>query len=132
MITNIYPVPGTDNKALGIIDDGIERFVSDGQPEWDVIQTYIKERPEVWRDAPLYSPPDTRDFEMQSQAEAQRQALFAAYDTAIMQLRRHERLGDETATAKIAEWDAYATALEAINDTPEWYLNPQWPTPPEE
>jgi hypothetical protein len=129
MITNIYPVPGTDNKALGIIDDGIERFVSEGQPDWETIQTYIKEHPEVVSDPP--PPPDTRDFEMQAQAEAQRQALFAAYDTAIMQLRRHERLGDETATAKIAEWDAYATALEAINDTPEWYLNPQWPEKPE-
>ena len=131
MITNIYPVPGTDNKALGIIDDGIERFVSDGQPEWDVIQTYIKERPEVWRDAPLYSPPDTRDFEMQAQAEATRQALFAEYDKKVLQYQREVRLGLVGAEEMLAAWDAYAEALRAINDTDGWYKDPQWPPKPE-
>jgi hypothetical protein len=129
VITNIYPVPGTDTKALGIIDDGIERFVSEGQPDWETIQTYIKEHPEVVSDPP--PPPDTRDFEMQSQAEAQRQALFSEYDKKVLQYQREVRLGMTGAEARLAAWDAYAEALRAVNNTEGWFRDPQWPPKPE-
>lgn len=129
MITKIFPVPGTDNMALGIIEDGNCRFVSEGQPDWETIQTYIKEHPEVVSDPP--PPPDTRDFEMQSQAEAQRQALFSEYDKKVLQYQREVRLGVAGGAERLAAWDAYAEALRAVNDTPDWYRNPQWPPRPE-
>ena len=126
-IENIYQ----SNGWLCATIDGVPMALNEAQyPElYAAVTEYLEEHPDAFQDAP--SPPKLTDEQLEAQAEAQRQALFAAYDTAIMQLRRHERLGDETATAKIAEWDAYATALEAINDTPEWYLNPQWPEKPE-
>ena len=129
MITNIYPVPGTDNKALGIIDDGIERFVSEGQPDWETIQTYIKEHPEVVSDPP--PPPDTRDFEMQAQAEATRQALFAENDKQLIMYMRRLLAGDETARAGFEACNAYAESLRAINNIEGWFRDPQWPEKPE-
>ena len=128
MITKIFPVPGTDGRALGIIEDDNCRFVSEGQPEWETIQTYIIEHPEVVSDPP--PPPDTRDFEMQAQAEAKRQALFAEYDKKVLQYQREVRLGMTGAEARLAAWDAYAEALRAINDTDGWYRDPQWPLKP--
>lgn len=52
------------------------------------------------------------------------EARFAEYDTAIAMLTRAERLGDATATAKIAAWDAYAVKLQEVNDVPGWYKAP--------
>ena len=129
MIEKIFSVPGTDDRALGIIEDDNCRFVSEGQPGWETIQTYIKEHPEVVSDPP--PPPDTRDFEMQSQAEAQRQALFSEYDKKVLQYQREVRLGMTGAEARLAAWDAYAEALRAVNDTEGWYKDPQWPVKPE-
>ena len=67
-----------------------------------------------------------------AQAEATRQDLFAEYDKKVLQYQREVRLGIAGAEERLAAWDAYAEALRAINDTDDWYLNPQWPTPPEE
>ena len=129
MITKIFPVPGTDGRALGIIEDDNCRFVSEGQPDWETTQTYIKEHAEVLSDPP--PPPDTRDFEMQAQAEATRQALFAEYDKKVLQYQREVRLGIAGVEARLAAWDAYAEALRAINDTEGWFRDPQWPEKPE-
>ena len=71
------------------------------------------------------------DEQLKSQAESTRQSLFAEYDLAIKMLERAQRLGDATAAAKIAPWDEYAVALQAMNDEPDWYRNPQWPEKPE-
>ena len=129
MIEKIFSVPGTDDRALGIIEDDNCRFVSEGQPEWETIQTYIKEHPEVVSDPP--PPPDTRNFEMQAQAEATRQALFAEYDKKVLQYQREVRLGIAGAEASLAAWDAYAEALRAVNDIEGWFRDPQWPQKPE-
>jgi len=64
-------------------------------------------------------------------AETERQRRFADYDTHALMYQREVRLGVSGAAEKLAAWDAYAEALRAINDTPDWYLSPQWPTPPE-
>lgn len=66
-----------------------------------------------------------------AQAEAQRQALFAEYDTKVLQYQREVRLGLVGAEDRLAAWDAYAEALRAINDTEGWYKDPQWPVKPE-
>ena len=129
MIEKIFSVPGTDDRALGIIEDDNCRFVSEGQPDWETIQTYIKEHPEVVSDPP--PPPDTRNFEMQAQAEATRQALFAEYDKKVLQYQREVRLGIAGAEARLAAWDAYAEALRAVNDIEGWFRDPQWPQKPE-
>ena len=129
MITKIFPVPGTDGRALGIIEDDNCRFVSEGQPEWETTQTYIKEHAEVLSDPP--PPADTRDAEMEAQAKATRQALFAENDKHVLQYQREVRLGVSGAAEKLAAWDAYAEALRAINDTEGWFRDPQWPVKPE-
>jgi hypothetical protein len=129
MIAKIFSVPGTDDRALGFIEDDNCRFVSEGQRDWETIQTYIKEHPEVVSDPP--PPPDTRNFEMQAQAEATRQALFAEHDKKVLRYQREVRLGVAGAVERLAAWDAYAEALRAVNDTPDWYRNPQWPVKPE-
>ena len=129
MITKIFPVPGTDGRALGIIEDDNCRFVSEGQPEWETIQTYIKEHPEVVSDPP--PPPDTRDFEMQAQAEATRQALFAENDKQLIMYMRRLLAGDETARAGFEACNAYAESLRAINNIEGWFRDPQWPEKPE-
>ena len=73
----------------------------------------------------------TPDSIREARAEAQRQALFAEYDKKALQYQREVRLGMTGAEARLAAWDAYAEALRAVNDTPDWYRNPQWPTKPE-
>ena len=93
------------------------------------IEAYLIDHPEALQPEPL--PPAPSDEQLKAAAEAQRQALFREYDTAIAMLTRAERLGDTTASAKIAAWDAYAVALQEINDEPEWFRSPAWPTKPE-
>jgi hypothetical protein len=129
MITKIFAVPGTDDRALGIIEGGKCRFVSEGQPEWETTQIYIKEHPEVLSDPP--PPADTRDADLEAQAETQRQALFAEYDKKVLQYQREVRLGIVGSEERLAAWDAYAEALRAINDVEGWYRDPQWPVKPE-
>lgn len=68
---------------------------------------------------------------LQQEVETERQRMFADCDTHAMMYQREIRLGFAGAAEKQAAWDAYAEALRAINDTPGWYLDPQWPTPPE-
>lgn len=71
------------------------------------------------------------DAELEAQAEATRQALFAEYDKHVLQYQREVRLGIAGAEDRLAAWDAYAEALRAINDTEGWYKDPQWPVKPE-
>lgn len=76
----------------------------------------------------------TPDFIRESRAEAQRQALFDWYDHTVEILANQHRRKDITDAEyneKLAVLDAYAEALRAINDTPDWYKNPQWPQKPE-
>lgn len=93
------------------------------------LQVYLAEFPESVQPEPL--PPPPTDAQLESAAESQRQARFAEYDTAIMRLKRAERLGDPNATASIAQWDGYAVALQVLNDSPGWFRDPQWPPKPE-
>ena len=67
----------------------------------------------------------------ESRARAKREELFAEYDKKVLQYQREVRLGLAGAEERLATWDAYAEALRAVNDTPDWYRNPQWPTKPE-
>ena len=92
------------------------------EKEWspEVVGTYRK----------TITPPLT-DTELEAQAEATRQALFAEYDKKVLQYQREVRLGMTGAEARLAAWDAYAEALRVMNDTEGWYLNPQWPQKPE-
>ena len=104
-------------------------FVYDNDPHYSEIEAYLEEYPESL----LIEPPPAQptDIQLEAQAEAQRQQLFANYDLAIKMLSRAQRLGDATAAAKIVQWDEYAVALQAMNDEPDWYRNPQWPEKPE-
>ena len=94
-----------------------------------LIDTYLLAHPDALQPEPL--PPPPTDAQLEAVAESQRQALFREYDTAIMRLKRAERLGDLSATASIAQWDAYAVALQEINDAPGWFRDTVWPTKPE-
>lgn len=96
---------------------------------WKEVQAYLADHPEAVQPEPL--PPTPTDAQLEAAAESQRQARFAEYDTAIMRLKRAERLGDPNATANIARWDAYAVALQVLNDAPGWFKDTTWPTKPE-
>jgi len=72
--------------------------------------------------------------QLEAQAEAQRQALFVTYDHEVDILNNRLRRGSITQSdyaAKIAEWDAFAVALEKVNDIDGWYINTVWPDKPE-
>lgn len=73
----------------------------------------------------------TPDAVRESRARAKREELFAEYDKKVLQYQREVRLGVAGAVERLAAWDAYAEALRAVNDTPDWYKNPQWPPKPE-
>ena len=73
----------------------------------------------------------TPDAVRESRARAKREELFAEYDKKVLQYQREVRLGVAGAVERLAAWDAYAEALRAVNDTPDWYKNPQWPQKPE-
>ena len=93
------------------------------------IEAYLQEHPEALKEEPVPSPPT--DAELEARAEAIRQALFAEYDKHVLQYQREVRLGVAGAVERLAAWDAYAEALRAMNDTPGWYKDPQWPPKPE-
>ena len=108
---------------------GIGIIVKDDEPEYAEIQAYLTEHPEALKEEPV--PPPPSDAELEAQAEATRQALFAEYDKKVLQYQREVRLGIAGAEARLAAWDAYAEALRAINDTSGWFRDPQWPPKPE-
>lgn len=93
------------------------------------VEAYIIAHPDALVPEPL--PPPPTDAQLEATAESQRQARFAEYNTAIMRLKRAERMGDPTATASIAQWDEYAVALQALNDVPGWFRDTVWPVKPE-
>jgi hypothetical protein len=108
--------------SIGII-------VKADEPEYAEIQAYLTEHPEALKDEPVPQPPT--DAELEAQAKAQRQALFAENDKPLIMYMRRLLAGDETARAGFEACNAYAEALRAVDDTPGWYLNPQWPPKPE-
>ena len=108
---------------------GIGIIVKADEPEYAEIQAYLAEHPEDLKDEPL--PPPPSDEELEAQAEATRQALFAEYDKKVLQYQREVRLGLVGAEDRLAAWDAYAEALRAMNDTEGWFRDPQWPVKPE-
>jgi len=70
---------------------------------------------------------------LEEQAEATRQMLFAEYDHMVdilNNMHRRKDITDAEYEQKLAALDAYAEALRAINNTPGWYRNPQWPPKP--
>ena len=67
----------------------------------------------------------------EAREEAKRQELFAVYDKNALMYQRLVRLGVEGAAEKLAQWDAYAEALRAVNDIEGWFRDPQWPQKPE-
>ena len=106
----------------------IQNAVDAGFPLDDIEEREIT--PEEWADpnAPWNQPSDEA---LQAQAEATRQALFAENDKPLMMYMRRLFAGDETARAGFEACNAYAEALRAMNDTPGWYKDPQWPPKPE-
>lgn len=100
-----------------------------GKYDIEELKAYLLDHPEALQPEPL--PPPPTDAQLEAAAESQRQARFAEYDTAIMRLKRAERMGDPTATASIAQWDEYAVALQALNDSAGWFRDTVWPTKPE-
>ena len=100
-----------------------------GKYDIDELETYLAEHSEALQDEPI--PPPPTDAELEAQAEATRQALFAEYDKHVLQYQREVRLGLVGAEDRLAAWDAYAESLRAINDTEGWFRDPQWPEKPE-
>jgi hypothetical protein len=113
-----------------VINDGTYHATSTGESAItsEMVEVYLAEHPDALVPEPI--PPAPTDSQLEAAAEAQRQARFAEYDTAIMRLKRAERMGDPTATAKIAQWDEYAVALQALNDVPGWFRDTVWPIVP--
>lgn len=99
-----------------------------GKYDIEELKSYLVDHPEAL--VPEPTPPAPTPEVLEASAEAQRQALFREYDTAIMMLTRASRLGDATAAGKIAQWDAYAVQLQELNDTEGWYIDTVWPTKP--
>jgi len=93
------------------------------------IEAYLQEHPEALKDEPL--PPPPSDAELEAQAEAIRQSLFAEYDLAVKQHTRWIALGIDKDDSKLLAWHEYARQLELINDVEGWYKDPQWPPKPE-
>jgi len=106
----------------------IQNALSAGFSPDDIEEREITE--EEWAD-PNAQWNQPTDEELKARAEAQRQALFAEYDKKVLQYQREVRLGVAGAVERLAAWDAYAEALRAVNDTPDWYRDPQWPVKPE-
>ena len=129
MFNPLKPVYKRNDQILVIENERGPIAIDATYPEWDEVQNYLLDHPDALQPEPL--PPPPTDAQLEAAAESQRQARFAEYDTAIMRLKRAERLGDTTATASIAQWDAYAVALQALNDAPGWYCDTVWPTKPE-
>lgn len=62
---------------------------------------------------------------------AQRDALLReVYDPAVAMLQRAIRMGDDSVTGKLAEFDAWAIALQAIPEQPGFPQDVVWPTQP--
>lgn len=105
-----------------------ERLTQMGVSLSDVEMIEITEQEWADLNGPWNQPSDA---ELEARAEATRQALFAENDKPLMMYMRRLFAGDETARAGFEACNAYAEALRAMNDTPDWYRNPQWPTKPE-
>jgi len=106
-----------------------ERLIQMGIPLDEVEITEITD--EEWAD-PNAQWNQPSEEALESQAEAQRQELFAEYDHMVDALdNRHRRknITDAEYDEKLAALDAYAEALRAANDTEGWYKNPQWQPP---
>lgn len=82
-------------------------------------------------------PPEPTPAELAERARAERDRLMRdAYDPAVMQLLRKRRVlssaSDDVAgiDARLAEWDAYADALEVVPDQPGFPNSIEWPEAP--
>lgn len=117
-----------DGFSCVVAGTGIGLIARRDSPDYDLVQAYLLNHPDALCPEPIPPPPNPEQLE--AQAEAQRQACFTVYDKAILMLTRAERLGDVTASDKIKAWDAYAVALQKLNDVPDWYINTVWPEVP--
>ena len=106
----------------------IQNALSAGFSPDDIEEREITEAEWADPNAPWNKPTDA---ELQAQAEAKRQALFAEYDKKALQYQREVRLGLSGAEERLATWDAYAESLRAINNIEGWFRDPQWPVKPE-
>ena len=100
-----------------------------GKYDIDELETYLAEHSEALQDEPI--PPPPTDAELEAQAEATRQALFAENDKQLIMYMRRLLAGDETARAGFEACNAYAESLRAINNIEGWFRDPQWPEKPE-
>ncbi|WP_462328038.1 phage tail assembly chaperone [Desulfobaculum sp.] len=82
-------------------------------------------------------PPEPTQDELATQARAERDRLMReVYDPAVMQrLRKRRVLSSASADvagidARLAEWDAYADALEVVPDQPGFPNSIEWPEAP--
>lgn len=79
----------------------------------------------------LSDPPAPSDEQLAVVVRAQRDALLRnVYDPAVAMLQRAIRMGDDSVTGKLAEFDAWAIALQAIPEQPGFPQDVVWPTQP--
>lgn len=82
----------------------------------------------------LADPPAPSDDQLAAVARAQRDVLLrTVYDPAVAMLQRARRLDpehDEQYAAKLAEFDAWAVALQAVPEQPGFPHDIDWPEQP--
>lgn len=79
----------------------------------------------------LSDPPASSDEQLAVVVRAQRDALLSnVYDPAVAMLQRAIRMGDDSVTGKLAEFDAWAVALQAIPEQPGFPQDVVWPIQP--
>lgn len=87
--------------------------------QWDVY-------PPVTIDAPLPSAEV-----LAAEARSRRDTLLrTVYDPAVAMLQRSLRLGNEASAAKLAEFDAWAVALQGVPEQPGFPHSIDWPEQP--
>lgn len=106
------------------ISDELHAFLIDQEAQGLVIQWDVY--PPVAADAP-----PAGEEVLAADARAKRDSLLRnVYDTAVAMLQRAQRMGISGAEAKLAEFDAWAVALQAIPEQSGFPHNIDWPTQP--
>ncbi|GAB6176170.1 hypothetical protein JCM16814_10610 [Desulfobaculum senezii] len=121
------------NDAVNVTDEEYYAL-RNAQSRGKRIQPDVNGRP-VAVDPP--PPPEPTEAELATQARTERDRLMReVYDPAVMQLLRKRRVllsaSDDVAgiDARLAEWDAYADALEVVPDQPGFPNSIEWPEAP--
>lgn len=79
----------------------------------------------------LADAPGPSEEQLAAVVRTQRDALLRnVYDPAVAMLQRAIRMGDDSVTEKLAEFDAWAIALQAIPEQPGFPQDVVWPNQP--